>query len=73
MAMALLLTTDEEAKYYQSCCLFGDPSAMQNEWTNDVSGNPNNVEVKIKPHEKTQAHLYLIRSSPSGDGRRATY
>ena len=45
----------------QSCCLFGDPSAMQKEWANGASGNLNNFEVKIKSHEKTQAHL---------DGRR---
>ena len=34
--------------YCQSCCVFGDPSAMQKEWANGMSGNPNNFEVKIK-------------------------
>ncbi len=46
--------------YCQSCCLFGDPLAMQNEWANDVSDNPNNFKVKIKSHEKTQAHASLL-------------
>ena len=59
MAMALPLTTDEDVRgvYFQSCCLFGDRSTMQNEWANDVSGTPNNFEVNIKSQEKTQAHL----------------
>ena len=43
--------------YCQRCCVFGDPSVMQKEWANDVSGNPNNFEVKINSHKKTQAHL----------------
>ena len=38
--------------YCQSCWLFGDPSTMQKEWANGVSGNSKN----IKSHEKTQAH-----------------
>ena len=46
--------------YCQSCCLFGDPSAMQKQWANGVSGNPKNFEVKIKSHEKTQAHVDAI-------------
>ena len=59
--MALLLTTDEEAQINcQSCCLFGDPSAMQRKWANGVSSNPKNFEVKIKLHKKTQEHLDAI-------------
>ena len=46
--------------YRQSCCLFGDPLAMQNEWANDVSDSPNNFEVKIKSYDKTQAHAPLL-------------
>ena len=41
----------------QSCWLFGDPSAMQKEWVNGVSGNPNKFGVKIKSHEKPQSQL----------------
>ena len=37
--------------YCQRCWYFGDPSAMQNEWTNSVSGYPKNFGVKS--HEKT--------------------
>ena len=66
--------------YCQSCCLFGDPSAMQKEWANGVSGNPKNFEVKIKSHEKTQAHLDASiafgrwkTGNALGDGRRATH
>ena len=33
---------------------------MQKEWANEVSGNPNNFEVKINSHKKTQAHLDAI-------------
>ena len=36
---------------------FGDPSATQKEWVNGVLSNPKNFGVKIKSHEKTQAHL----------------
>ena len=32
----------------QRCWLFGDPSAMQKEWANDVSRKPKNFGVKIK-------------------------
>ena len=49
MAMALLLTTDEDA--ILSKLLFVRRSignSRQNEWANDVSDNPNNFEVKIK-------------------------
>ena len=56
-AMTLFLTNDEEAIYCQRCWFFGDPSAMQNEWVNGVSSNPENFGVKIKSHEKPQAHL----------------
>ena len=30
---------------------------MQNEWVNGVSSNPENFGVKIKSHEKPDAHL----------------
>ena len=30
---------------------------MRKEWANGVSGNPKNCGVKIKSHEKPQAHL----------------
>ena len=43
--------------YYQSCWLFGDPSAMQKEWANGVLDNPKKFGVKIKSHEKPQSHL----------------
>ena len=43
--------------YCQSCWLFGDPSAIQKEWANGVSGNPKNFGMKITSHEKTQSHL----------------
>ena len=33
---------------------------MQNEWTNGVSDNPKNFEVKIKSHEKTQVRAPLL-------------
>ena len=56
-AIALLLTNDEEAIGCQSFWLFGDPSAMQKEWANGVSGNPKKFGVKIKSHEKPQSHL----------------
>ena len=52
--------------YCQSCWLFGDPQAMQQEWAGGVSGNLKNFGMKIKSHEKT----YLMRASHSGDGRR---
>ena len=32
----------------KSCWLLGDPSAMQKEWDNGVSGKPKNCGVKIK-------------------------
>ena len=32
----------------KSCWLLGDPSAMQKEWDNGVSGKPKNYGVKIK-------------------------
>ena len=35
---------------------------MQTELANGVSGNPQNIVVKIKSHEKTQSHL-------DGEGR----
>ena len=55
-------------RYCQSCYLFGDPSAIQKEWANGVSGNPKNFEVKIN-HTRKRKRPFM-RASHSGDGRR---
>ena len=46
-ATAMLLPNDEEA-IFSKFLVVGDPSAMQKEWANDVSGKPKNFGVKIK-------------------------
>ena len=65
MAMALLLTTDEEA-ILSKLLLVRRSIGNAKRVAKDVSGNLKNFEVKIKSHKKTQAmHLYLMPSSPS--------
>ena len=61
MAMDLLLTTDEEAKLSNlliACSAIH--RQCKKEWDNGVSSDLNNFEVKIKSHEKTEAHLDAI-------------
>ena len=53
-------TISEEAIIYcQRCWLFGDPSTMQKEWANDVSGNPKNFGVRSSLTRKPKRTLML--------------
>ena len=48
-------------------------SAGHKGWTNSVSGNPKNVAVKIKSHEKTQAQLDVSIAFVRWKAARATH
>ena len=68
-AMALLLTTDEEAKINcQSCCLFGDPSAMKK--SESMVCRATRRTSKRRSNYTRKRKSTLMRSSHSGDGRR---